>query len=161
MSDDDPQLPPPHPNRALDNDLFTGVDDTDSTDSPTEDDPVFSGGAPVDGAFSMDPRSIVESMLREQIRHLTYAELHAFGLGFMVLYIGMVLQSGALVSASIGLSLAATGCRKCLPYRLNDALEYIIKEPHYLYLGTILALVAGGLTVALASVLTFIVGVVA
>lgn len=143
-------------------DLFDGEEALELDGLPedprdvTEDHHVVGSGV---GITSPDEMAV--DALERTISHLTYRELHAFGAGFIPLFVGLVLGFDALVALAIPLTVAALGCVRCTPIVGGRVAQWAIKQPHYLLLGQLIGLLLGGTAVAIIRVVGFIAGVVA
>ncbi|MFC4246486.1 hypothetical protein ACFOZ7_05675 [Natribaculum luteum] len=144
----------------MSNDLFDGTETSihDPSDV-SEDDRVLSSDV-VDGDL-IKPEQMAIDAIKRTLTHLTYRELHAFGAGFVPLFLGLVLGFNALIALSVPLAIVAVGCVRCTPIVGGRVAKWTIKQPQYLFLGQFVATFTGGLVVAIIRVVGFTAGLVA
>lgn len=130
-------------------DLFTGVEDSETRTSTTGDDPVAPGPAESLGGMA-------NSMLKEWWSHLTYHEVHAFIIGFTPWFLFLVTGHPALLAVGVGVTLAAFGLRKVE----NRALRVVVREPWYCLGGSTLGWMVGASALATARLVGVLVGTV-
>jgi putative flippase GtrA len=121
--------------------LFTGSDDADgpartNRESATNETPPRPGG------------------LGDVLSHLTYAEWHALGVGALPVLLGYALAAVSPVASTAAFLTAAslTFVAAGLKRRPTKALQFVVKEPHWVYIGQATAVLVGSQLTGMASV---------
>ena len=133
--------------------LFTGTDDADADAEQEKAEPVHTTGH--------GPSTPVS--LSAVLGNVTYAETHAFTVGFAPMFLGLFLLAIAPKVGVTFLALAAAVASMAITGKHveNRALSYIIREPHYAMGGGVLGLLWGLLLLGGLAAFTNLLGVLA
>lgn len=147
-------MPKQHENRSDTNSLVELADDPLFDSMETD---VKMG---IDSSMDELPvgnREVVIEAMTRWAADLTYDDIHAFGIGFIPLFVGLAVGFGPLVTASLLVGVAALGHHKLN----NRAFGYVVRNPYYAFSGQFVAIVTGGLIAATRLLVTSLVGVIA